>query len=408
MTMRNEVRAAIASTRFQPDGKLETRLLVEALTRADRAWRSHGMRKKWLREDNFFAVYLRFLSEVAPHDCRSAPDSRSLADMLGAVGAQKLEDELVRFMESVPRRYLVEFPIRTTRALSAGEVRLSDTLALIQTEIPASQSGYVGLGAITNLLNPNPGQTRSQVALRVPVLGYIDDDAEDSAAQAAISMLKRFLGMGYAGGFVGRDGSSTEPFDPSQGQVTDITDESETKSNFVLPPATAGLLRNLVLVESALRLPTTQEKLAHALTNKQQSQLDRPRLNLQRAVAILGPDHSTSNNLRAASEWLFDTLAEQNQTTALLFASIGLEAALDAPKQDSTNRLADRLAWMLGRSHEERRNIESQYRDFYAVRSDLVHGRERTLDEKGREKLRWGREMLRDVTARELEQQPIN
>jgi len=128
--------------------------------------------------------------------------------------------------------------------------------------------------------------------------------------------------------------------------------------------------------------------------------------NLDVITRVLTAPQEDAKHLRTGAEWLFDSQAEPNETTALLFASIGLEAVLDAPANEVTARVGDRLAWLLGRTRTERMRIADEYREFYRVRSGLVHGRDRTLNADGRKNGRWGREMLRAVLEKDLQQWP--
>jgi hypothetical protein len=62
---------------------------------------------------------------------------------------------------------------------------------------------------------------------------------------------------------------------------------------------------------------------------------------------------------------------------ALLQNCIGIEALLGDDEKDEplTTRLADRCAYLLAKSSEERAAIRQRFKRIYAVRAKLVHGR---------------------------------
>jgi hypothetical protein len=193
------------------------------------------------------------------------------------------------------------------------------------------------------------------------------------------------------------------PYDPSvalDATVTDLADDEKLGDKFAVPPPVARMLKRWTITEAAFAQAEDQPAVAEP---------ERPEVikrNLQRVIEVMAAKKD-GKNLRAAAEWHFDSLAEENETASLLYASIGLEAALDSPENSTTARLSDRLAWLLGGTRKERNALTEEYQSFYGVRSGLVHGRERSLGDDGRQQLRWGQVKLRQVIARDLAQWPL-
>lgn len=110
--------------------------------------------------------------------------------------------------------------------------------------------------------------------------------------------------------------------------------------------------------------------------------------------------------IATAIEWYMDSRLVENQTVALLEICIGLEAILgdEGEIKDMTNRLCDRLGFLLGKSREQRRILSEQYRKVLSLRGKLVHGKQAKLDQDGSKVLSVARDLLRDVIQHELGQ----
>src|SRR5438093_11468497 len=73
-----------------------------------------------------------------------------------------------------------------------------------------------------------------------------------------------------------------------------------------------------------------------------------------------------------------------------------MEALLGEKKEGLTNLLARRLALVLGGTEQERKQIKKSFQDLYDLRSRLVHGDGKLLDQKTHEKqLREARNLAR-------------
>jgi hypothetical protein len=244
-----------------------------------------------------------------------------------------------------------------------------------------------GFDALSSLA-PEP-----KITLRVPTSGYIDSSADDSGAQTALSVLRQFAGMCIASNVL-EYASSSDLADFNNFEVID--NKSQKSISVVLPEPVATLLKKLSFpvgsFDSSGAIPAGAMKIATPFAQRYDA-----------IVFALAAPSEDGRHLRTAAEWLFDSEAESNDTTALLFASIGLEAALDSPTKETTDRLGDRLAWSLGGTLSERKKMTNEYKEFYGVRCNVVHGRERRLNDSTREKLIWGRRMLRSIIAKELD-----
>jgi hypothetical protein len=396
-----------------PDGGFDIPTLGLALAEADRAWRS-GKNKRWVREGNFTGLYIRLLVRAYPLHQTKPAKRASIREIAGAEIIERLEDQLVSETESIPHQYLAEFPLKISLPMGAARIQLSRDMELVEVEqrvnVPHSASLFSGLSELATL-----PKVEQQTLLRVRVAGFFDGHAEDSAAHAALATLRQFVALSMASGEMEIDSQSGATAIVRTSSVTRISSKVVSRErSFELPSNVQRMLSRYAIAGRAFRNPSNarlqgEGGLAMAAANFPVSENERPSVlkkNLDVLIRVLRAHKKDGENLRTAAEWLFDSESEENETTALLYASIGLEAVLDAPEGAVTARLADRLAWFLGRTRKERNALTVEYQNFYRVRSGLVHGRERRLDDDGRSKLLWARRTLRSVISRELEQWP--
>ena len=121
-------------------------------------------------------------------------------------------------------------------------------------------------------------------------------------------------------------------------------------------------------------------------------------------IALLRQDEHAA--IATAIEWYMDSRFVENQTVAMLEICIGLEAILGGEEEikDMTNRLCDRLGFLLGKTREQRRAFSEQYRAVLSLRGKLVHGKQAKLDKAGSQTLSVARHLLKRVIEHELGQ----
>ncbi len=116
------------------------------------------------------------------------------------------------------------------------------------------------------------------------------------------------------------------------------------------------------------------------------------------------PDEENIKPILASAQWAFDSLASNNETVAFIQMCIGLESILGDEKSRGglTYTLADRCAYILGKSVSERRKYRDNFEKIYKCRCKIVHGRKIKLADKEREYLVLGREYLDKILHHEL------
>ena len=414
--MRNQVNALLDALGLNAAGKLAWKDNTYTFSQLDEATRA-GKRAQWLRQGDGFGICLQIIVKALPRPF-PIPDSwRSIRQVLGEERSNALVSEIVAFIESIPRRYDFSFPLHTTQPLGSDVVTLASNVALVTiTEtVPAAPTGgnlLSGLFGMGNAAPPNnaPITEVKRVVVRFRVPGYFEDSPENPTVMFALSMLRQFAALSFSAGYMGFKGQPGFLTLRPTATVADVTGGNYV-SDFKTPEVIAGLLDSLHLSDTAISadLSSRVEGLPiEDLISGEPVSVDwRPKVlqsNFSPIMEAMHPRSKDRHSLRTAAEWLFDSHAEQNETAALLFGSIGLEAVLESPVRDVTERLADRLAYLLGKTPTQRNKLQNEYKTFYGVRSNLIHGRERRIGDDGRSKLQWARTTLASVIGHELEQ----
>lgn len=100
-------------------------------------------------------------------------------------------------------------------------------------------------------------------------------------------------------------------------------------------------------------------------------------LNLERINTLLLDDkrNCLEQRLISAMNWLGQAVVEQNSELAFLYYAISLETLLllDCKRSELLNRLGLRVAHLLGKNIDERRNIKKAISNLYNTRSAIVH-----------------------------------
>lgn len=109
-------------------------------------------------------------------------------------------------------------------------------------------------------------------------------------------------------------------------------------------------------------------------------------------------------HIRASLEWFGFSLMTDNDTFSFIQATTALEALLgdSDEKEGVTNRLANRLAFLLMNKKTTRDQLIKKFKNIYAVRSSIIHGKERRLNENQKENKRELMKIVRMAIKKEI------
>ncbi len=125
---------------------------------------------------------------------------------------------------------------------------------------------------------------------------------------------------------------------------------------------------------------------------------------LQRIAAVFSS--TRTQRIRRATQWLFDSICEHDLPLAFVKAAVVMEVLLGEKAASDvvglSELLANRLAFLVGPTPDERDQLILRFKEVYAVRSRIVHEGKSTLSTREREQLEELRGMCCRVIKREL------
>lgn len=340
----------------------------------------------------------------------SAPDEPlELGAHLNANQIAGIADETIAFLRTIPRSYDILFPLPQLRLMDdfllSGPVSF---VSLPESSIPKQQLTLSNMAASGFPLSAaNTAPTPKRMYLKIRATGYANSSRTVSAMHDAMAILKRTVQVGVAKGAFERKrprggilasalrGQDTQPI--LEALVYDTTDGDANAQVVKLGLGMSSYLNDITVREwppsGVMATPaSTIEKYLVA--------------SLARSIEALTHISATVDSaaLRSAFEWAFDAAADDEVIGACIKTCIALEAALgeDSEERGITERMADRVAYLIGTNPESRRQLREYMRAFYKLRSSLVHGKQTAINPQNHATERNGRTILEMVLKKEL------
>jgi Apea-like HEPN len=308
----------------------------------------------------------------------------------------KMAEEIVDFLETIPRRYEILFPLP---GMSIDEdIILHKNISLVSLS---------PIGTLA-LLDENRG--RKILYLKVNAYGYSGSTRLQSAMRDAAALMKRIIQIGYLNGtFIkrqlgivasAREKVSSHPI--LEALVFDVENGHEYPKIIALGLGLSHYLRCLILNVGKKKIDSSWE-------NFLPMSIDEIKNQLATSLRLIADEEMIQNtqSLRSALEWAFDAEADDEIVPSFIKTCIALEAILldDSPDSDKgglTERISDRCAYLLGNNPTERKELRGQMRQVYQLRSKFVHGKKSSLADADRQILDWGQSHLAKILIKEI------
>ena len=322
----------------------------------------------------------------------------------------EIEDHLVSFLESLPRRYFVYVQLPRMPLYGVPVTELVYGVQLVQTVPGFDENLMLATNAVPTfeILTELPDKLfRDTTYLRFAVDGYANSSPQSYSVARAIGNLKHFLFMSLReGAFRQRDLADIlgtinwRVPKPSVDGFVYCQDDVEDCHRFFVPEELSEFLGWIRLNEENLEVPDEKGKtlldFRPAKTGAEKVKAMSARLHMTGRFFEIPPDWPDAERIRAAMEWWLDSEAVDNHTVAFLQACIGLEALLgDADdKSRVKDKLSDRYSYLLGKTFGEREDLKKRFVAMYDHRSTLVHGRRARLGTDGMSAMIQAKDML--------------
>lgn len=316
--------------------------------------------------------------------------------------------DLVESFISLPWHYslFVRLPLNSTDftagAFGTKRLPLSDSLAMVQGK-EISENLYPVIGgeeeplSLTFFLNYRKGPARwrpESFYLQGDVYGFVPEFRSTTPVEDFEFAVRSFAGLGLAvEAFSLKRMPSMVPLELEVFVYRESDQGMELRRSHAIRAEYGESLGKLDWADTLKGLPTEKAK----------SFLERR----QAYLMVAFNDSPELRRLRRAGQWYFDSLCGANELLSFVQATVALEIVLGEKAVSNIvglgELMANRCAYLIGKTGRERTEVLQKFRSLYATRSQIVHSGKNRLT--GRERadlweLRW---MCKRVIQEELE-----
>lgn len=340
-----------------------------------------------------FAVWQILTDQIFDFFPIGKKPSGKLSAVLKANELEKLADQILSYIGSIPLEYDIYFEIGAAPS-SRLNLKINSQIEIITVSLGDKVNqlqatwaeAYKGLG---QLLGQNPAEAfrPGTTLIKFKKTGYFRDKIDDPDPSSLFSELKVLLYLGAALEVMEERKSVWSDLRTQDNFLYFVSKNDDKVKRIKLPAELGKYISNFCLVNNLIRDTEKQKKF----------------LNLG---AFLGADASNKNRkpIFASAEWAIESAATINQTVSFIQICIALEAILgdDHLRDGITKTLGDRCAYLLGHDVETREKLRSEFSALYDKRSKIVHGRAKSLDSASINLLGWGAVILKFILKKEI------
>lgn len=298
----------------------------------------------------------------------------TLDEYLPAEEFQLLAEKITQEIESYPREYHVFLDMPSIEAPQESfQISPTEYVEKVTSQFEAhypfqANGGIVGAVTPESRLSPRLKEywQKGQTYVRLSIKGFFTQREGLNFNVLCLDRVYSLLGLAIATGLLEKNDKKTKKLPPNEstaGPHYGLIVFENRKEKTALFIDTIPIPYNQRLKINTLEIdPSGNEKLV-ALAKL--LYLENTRVEYANAVKqILG-----------ASRWLFDCVCEDNQTHAFVLAMVGLEIILGKKDKETgiTEKLADRLAYLLAPNAALRETIYNQFKSLYSKRGSIVH-----------------------------------
>ena len=330
-----------------------------------------------------------FINDVLSEDLERRDDfrfdsERKLTDLEGYDDPKATAEELISRFETLPWSYaltaVLPHQLRELIPDGAAEIQLGPSLRIcrpthaFQTAFPLLADNPA---ANDRLAGParyfNRGQPRAaaqwafdEIYFQIDAQGFIQRFPYSPTVSTAERLLRSFCGLGLATGLFQSHSylaSHSAPI-PVFVHRRAVNGKWEPFTRYNLSESVARGLRTLYVghPNDVLRIkPLDTERIAAQLAH---------------INAALSLGQKADQTLLAA-QWLFDGSTGHDPLLTFVQSMVVLEILLGDKSQSDqlsiSTLISNRLAYLVGKTHEERTSLIATFKEIYAVRSQIVH-----------------------------------
>lgn len=353
---------------------------------------------------------------VIPEETRKA--ASNFTEIVDAKNIEKIVEETTNFLNSIPREYHFYFKLPQFNDSAYSLYSATKDLSLIRVEdepfdiakaLQAAKKKEVTF-IEEKKFGLNPG-----TYVRVKVIGYTDNEYNCNTIAEAFSKFKQFIYLNYLKGNIVLNTLYSGWGRPPKGKVEfiDIVNGEYSPINVQISDSLADFISKIKLKDELAnkkpKVPGEEKPKStglRALLNPDPDYVEPLITSKEKYILESQDTDENTTSFKNALQWGFDSLANQHDhTMSFIQLSVALEAILGIESnrgEGLTLQLADRCAYFIGKNNTDRRKIRADFKEFYGVRSTLLHGRSRKISKSEAEWLDWGRNTLDHILRKDL------
>jgi len=316
---------------------------------------------------------------------------------------------LVEDFESLPWAYSLTFAFANDFgklfSQTAKEYQLGDTARLVapdaefNEEFPLRKDGEPGArlkSRVLGLFSPEQWPADS-AAFQIKIDGFVPHWGTCASIERAVSLFKSLLGLGIALRLfkIGDNVDWYSPyFQPGFMIHQKISTSWQIEREYKLDASLSEMCKHLVLDDVGGMLDSDAKKA--------EWMLDRLRV-IKSAFDL----KQRASKIMLASEWFLDSCGGAHELFSFVQTAVVLEILLGEKARSDLlglgELLGNRCAYLIAKSHKEREFILKTFKEFYDVRSQIVHKGKPQLGLRERHLLYQLRQVCSRVISREME-----
>jgi len=365
-------------------------------------------KKEWINIDDVYSIFFTVTYDQLAAQLKSAEDKNGpLKDLLDEAGIKTLTEYLTKFYCEIPIAYNIYLKIPEGN-IAFPSLQLSQNFALAffskGDEIPWGEDLRQG-GLLAALSDPSHFH-KPKAYFKFSISGYCRNNYRNQTVRRALTNLKIAIFQALYANIIRISDRRPAAFG-LLGELTHHSIEKHYLECVEKYPIATRTIRvelpfDLSLFLSSLEINETKSSpLVHISSDQHSLVFGR----IFKAVsALINCDSENTGRIKSAIEWYIDSYTTENTTISFLQICIALEAIFgdDNGREGITKTLADRCAYLIGTSIQDRKKIRERFEKLYSVRSKLVHGSVASLTHDERQNLEWGREIAIQSIQKEI------
>lgn len=355
--------------------------------------RLHG---RFLSKSNAVGIVVEKCFEFeAAHAGRTG----ALSDPNNADLRALLVARIKEYLESLPREYTLRIGLSSFPQWGIAKFEISKSIRIITGNPPLT-----GINALVQL-TPAQGGSEPHFAsyIEFSASGYSDWSPDSQAASACLSFAKQCAFI------LTSHGICKLSYKQSKAMATLSDDRIGHTQEVILPDAVARCFGRLSIDEEKLLVDDKNGMTVVSATGRRAATNEEKNMSFDWLLYHVrrffeAQSHPDFESIAVAIEWYQDSFFADNQNFSYIAACIGLEALFGSEDQleNMSNRLADRYAFLLGKSRTEREKMIADYKNVLRLRGRLVHSKVARLSGDDLDLLRVAQKMLKNAIWHEL------